>query len=58
MGTDGLPGPAVSNVRYSPEIEGEEGECQFSFCCLGQHSQDVLSPAPAGGQEAFEGIMK
>lgn len=41
------------------KFEGEEGECQFSFCCLGQHSQDVLSPAPAaGGQEAFEGIMK
>lgn len=30
------------------KFEGEEGECQFSFCCLGQHSQDVLSPAPAG----------
>lgn len=25
------------------KFEGEEGECQFSFCCLGQHGQDVLS---------------
>lgn len=45
------------------KFEGEEGECQFGFCCLRQHGQectvDRASPAPAaGGQETFEGIMK